>query len=71
MAKRAILWDFDGTLAYREGLWSGCLAEVLQEREPDAGVTRDRVRPLLRDGFPWHLPERVIRNWTLPKPGGR
>jgi putative hydrolase of the HAD superfamily len=58
VADKAILWDFDGTLAYRKGLWSGCLAEVLQEREPGAGITRDDVRPLLHNGFPWHTPER-------------
>ena len=23
-----VLWDFDGTLAYREGMWAGCLVEV-------------------------------------------
>jgi len=26
-----VLWDFDGTLAERPGLWRGCLLEVLRE----------------------------------------
>jgi putative hydrolase of the HAD superfamily len=57
MPRPTILWDFDRTLASRNGLWSGCLAEVLQANEPEAGFTRDDVRPLLRDRFPWHVPD--------------
>lgn len=57
MTRKAILWDFEGTLAEREGLWSGCLAEVLQANESAAGFTRDDIRPFLRDGFPWHAPD--------------
>ncbi len=53
MADKVILWDFDGTLAYREGLWSGCLAEVIADVAPDLGLTRDDVRPFLQKGFPW------------------
>lgn len=67
MGDKAILWDFDGTLAYRDGLWSGCLAEVLQAREPEAGITRDRVRPLLHNGFPWHEPDRAHPELNTPE----
>ena len=27
--RRVVLWDFDGTLAHRDGMWSGCLADAL------------------------------------------
>ena len=53
-----IFWDFDGTLAYREGMWAATLLEVLDERVPGHGVTRDGLRPFLSVGFPWHEPER-------------
>jgi putative hydrolase of the HAD superfamily len=66
MGEKAILWDFDGTLAYREGLWSGCLAGVLQEKEPAAGITRDDVRPLLHNGFPWHTPDKAHPELSTP-----
>lgn len=66
MSERVILWDFDGTLAYREGLWSGCLAEVLQAAEPAAGITRDDVRPLLHNGFPWHTPDKAHPELSTP-----
>jgi putative hydrolase of the HAD superfamily len=53
---RAVLWDFDGTLASRAGMWSGCLAEALDAVLPGHGVSVDALRPGLRDGFPWHRP---------------
>jgi FMN phosphatase YigB (HAD superfamily) len=55
--ERVIFWDFDGTLAERPGLWGACLAEVLDEEQPDHGIELDQLRAHLRDGFPWHDPE--------------
>lgn len=52
----AILWDFDGTLAHRPGMWGGCMVEVLDEHHAGHTVTLETLRPLLRDGFPWHAP---------------
>ena len=53
---RVIFWDFDGTLAHRPGLWGGCLLEVLDEHRAGHGVELERLRALLRNGFPWHEP---------------
>jgi len=53
-----VLWDFDGTLAWREGLWAGCVLEVLDEHSRDHGVTLDRLRAALRGRFPWHAPDK-------------
>jgi len=52
-----VLWDFDETLAFRDGRWRGCLVEALTEVAPGHGVTRSDLRPGLQDGFPWHRPE--------------
>jgi putative hydrolase of the HAD superfamily len=54
---RVIFWDFDGTLAFRPGMWRGCLIETLDEYEPGHGVESDQLRPFLHDGFPWHRPD--------------
>lgn len=54
--KKTILWDFDGTLAHRPGMWSQALFEVLLERQPSSAVTIDDIRPFMRDCFPWHRP---------------
>jgi putative hydrolase of the HAD superfamily len=53
---RLVLWDFDGTLAWRPGMWSGCVLEVLDEVEAGHAVTAERLRRGLRSGFPWHTP---------------
>ena len=57
MTKSVVLWDFDGTLAFRDGRWRGCLVEALDEVAPGHGVIAADVKPGLRDGFPWHRPE--------------
>jgi putative hydrolase of the HAD superfamily len=54
MSTRAILWDFDGTLATRPGLWSSCVVEVLDQGQPDHGASRAEVARYLESGFPWH-----------------
>jgi putative hydrolase of the HAD superfamily len=55
---RAVLWDFDGTLAVRPGHWGECLVEVLDAQEPGHGLTEADLMPFLRTGFPWHEHDR-------------
>ncbi len=62
MAQKTIIWDFDGTLAERPGLWSGTMAEVLCERFPGCGITREDIRPYMKGVFPWDTPD-------MPHPG--
>jgi putative hydrolase of the HAD superfamily len=57
LSRRFILWDFDGTLAFREGMWARCLIDVLDDAQPGHGIDIAAVRPHLRDGFPWHAPD--------------
>ena len=54
---RAILWDFDGTLAHRPGMWRGCLVETLDEHGPATGSTRRSYARSCADGFPWDSPD--------------
>jgi putative hydrolase of the HAD superfamily len=54
---RALFWDFDGTLAYRPGMWSGILLAVLRDADPSTMVTREDIGPFVRQGFPWHTPD--------------
>ena len=56
---KALIWDFDGTLAYREGGWAAALHDVLRNEIADCAVTHDQLRPHLRDGFPWHATDQV------------
>jgi|GEM_PF-3887862 len=52
-----LIWDFDDTLARRDGRWSGALVQAAATE----GVTVDAaaLKPYLREGFPWHLHENV------------
>jgi putative hydrolase of the HAD superfamily len=52
-----VLWDFDGTLAERPGMWRACLVETLDASEPGHSVSPEALVPFLRDGFPWHRPD--------------
>ena len=56
-----ILWDFDGTLAWREGFFSGALLKVLK-KYTDMDTTIDDIRAYLKNGFPWHEPEKCYED---------
>ena len=64
---RAVLWDFDGTLATRPGRWRGALAEALDALCPGHGIVPERLGALLRSGFPWHTP--AVAHPELGTPG--
>lgn len=54
---KLLIWNFDGTLGYRTGKWSGALLELLSAEYPDPAFTREALVPFLRTGFPWHDPD--------------
>jgi putative hydrolase of the HAD superfamily len=51
----AVLWDFDRTLV-RGWYLSECLMSILDELEPEHGLTREDLSRHLQHGFPWHTP---------------
>ena len=57
MSGPLVLLDFDGTLAYREGLWSGCALEVLDQQRPGHGVDIERFRKGMQGAYPWNRHE--------------
>jgi putative hydrolase of the HAD superfamily len=56
--RKYLIWDFDGTLGYRPGQWSGALVQVLR-RFAGLEVDIQTVRPFMQKGFPWHSPNRA------------
>lgn len=67
---KLLIWDFDGTLGYREGgAWTASLLEVMEKADVGLDVTAEEISPHLREGFPWHTPLRPhphiqsIREW--------
>ena len=53
-----LIWDFDGTLGYREGGWTGAMEEVLRRNLPDCVATAGDLRPHIQTGYPWHAPHQ-------------
>jgi HAD superfamily hydrolase (TIGR01549 family) len=54
-----LIWDFDGTLGYRQdGMWSLVLLEILRQEKPEFYITMEQIRPFLQAGFPWHNPNQ-------------
>lgn len=54
MPGRAVIWDFDGTLAYRSGHWPDCLVEILDAELPGHGHGREAFAAAMQRGFRWH-----------------
>jgi putative hydrolase of the HAD superfamily len=64
--KLIAVWDFDGTLAFREGGFSGALVKCALREFPNLGpISIEQVRPFLSAGFPWHAPEILHCNQTV------
>ncbi|MNB76271.1 dUMP phosphatase [compost metagenome] len=64
---RIILWDFDGTLAYKPGLWSGTLMKVLDMYVPDHKINISQIKPYLQKGFPWHKSDESHHHLSTPE----
>lgn len=61
-----VVFDFDGTLAQRPGMWTKTIVDVLAEHFPRDRIPIDRVRPHLERGFPWHEPEEPHEHLNDP-----
>jgi putative hydrolase of the HAD superfamily len=61
-----ILWDFDGTLAYRDGMWTDALLSVLIKNNI-TNIQKEDIRPLLNIGFSWHSPDTPHSDLFLGK----
>lgn len=50
--RKTAFWDFDGTLAFSESLWSKAHARALESCGVK-GITPDYIRPFTRRAYPW------------------
>lgn len=57
--RRILFWDFDGTLAHRDGQWSGTLYSVARKHDEHIAISIDSIKKQMRQGFPWHCPEAL------------
>ncbi len=56
---KTLIWDFDGTLAYREGMWTAALIDVLR-RHGFCEINHADVRPFTNIGFTWNSPDTPL-----------
>lgn len=54
--KKVIFWDFDGTLAYSDHLWSNSIYDALKIRMSDTTVTFEEIRYMTRGIYTWDTP---------------
>lgn len=66
LRRTVVLWDFDGTLAERPGLWSACMLAALEPVWPDSGLDAAAFDEHLRAGFPWQDTTIDRRHLTEP-----
>ncbi len=52
--RKAVFWDFDGTLTDGQPTWRRCLVLALGEGASRYDVVEDKLRPYLKNRFPWH-----------------
>ncbi len=65
--RKLILWDFDGTLAYRAKMWSGAILDVLCEIQPSTTVTIDDIRSFMHGVYPWDRPDEDHLRLSTPE----
>src|SRR5215467_5321114 len=53
-----IWWDFDGTLVSRPFMWSEAAFRLVSEALPERPISIQKLRDVLRTGFPWHRPDQ-------------
>lgn len=54
--KKYLLWDFDCTLAYRDGKWSKTIQEILISHR--INISYDSIHAFMTRGLPWHEYEK-------------
>ena len=60
-------WDFDGTLAYSDHLWSNSVFRALNETVKNHSVTFQDIRRCNQTGYTWHTPERDFTTFVGEK----
>lgn len=53
MNKIKLVFDFDHTLAYRDGMWTTTIYELLQENGYKE-IEKEEIEPFTKKGYPWH-----------------
>jgi putative hydrolase of the HAD superfamily len=61
---KCLIWDFDNTLAYRNGMWTKSLCNVL-DHNGYHDYDPEKVRKAFISGFPWHYPGKAHSEYFM------
>lgn len=66
--KPTIFWDFDGTLAWCDHIWSNSILKAIRRVNPDTPITLEEIRALNNSAYPWSTPQEpwgilTPQNW--------
>lgn len=56
-AAKLLVWDFNGTLGYRDDHWRGALADLLAAEAPEFLPLPQQLPAFFRASFPWRTPD--------------
>lgn len=56
--RKVIFWDFQGTLAHNDWMFSKAMYKAIQHYESDSKICIDDIKKSPLSGFPWQEPER-------------
>lgn len=62
--KKILFWDFQGTLAHNDWMFSKALHKVLINNEPDSKISIDNFKATPMVGFPWQDHEKNYLHLT-------
>ncbi len=57
-AAKLLVWDFNGTLGYRDDHWRGAIQDLLTTEAPEFLPLPRQLPAYFRASFPWRTPER-------------
>ncbi len=54
--KKALFWDFDGTLVHSPSLWSASVLRAIRTLRPESGIELEDIRARMHEAYPWDMP---------------
>ncbi len=57
-----LVWDFDHTLAYRDGMWTQSLCQLF-ENNGIKTYNRENISEHFKSGLPWHRPQDLHKDY--------
>lgn len=57
-----LIWDFDHTLAYRDGMWTQSLCQLFEDHGI-SNFSKENISEHFKSGLPWHRPQDLHKDY--------